>query len=581
MKKMKNILSTSKLKLSLFVIALSITLFGCSEFLDVEPKDVFTDENYWTSENNVKTYSWGFYDTFFGYGNGTGLTAEFYFHDALNFDDNLCHRDFVTFNTIANTTNSNWSNYYTLIRRANLMLERIPSVPMDIVKKNHYTGVAKFFRAYAYFRLVQQFGNVPYSDAYLAQNDPNVYKPASNRAEVMDIVIKDLEEATALLLDIDDKNITVNKYTAYAVLSRACLYEGTHRKYNLSQDGKIYLQKAKVASLAVMNNAKFKLNADWKALYNSAELLDNTEVLLAKRYLKGTFMHSLQSYTNTSTSQNGLTKFAAESYVTINGLPIKQSGNAQYLGDAKIGDVFANRDPRFAKTFSSVDYGYSDKPFTGVYSNTGYIIQLYNNPTITGTDVTTGGQNYTDAPVFTLSEVLLNYAEACAELGTITNAELDLSINLVRTRAGIAKLTTDGTNAFAATIAINDPQRTSSLEALTGVVNPIIWEIRRERRIELLCWTYLRQADILRWKKGDYLDSSKNPDLFLGARVTALIGNTTAKTKVDANGYIIPYVGVTRTFISPKHYLRALPTNDIDLYKAEGVALIQNPGWGI
>jgi hypothetical protein len=576
---MKNILSTIKLKLALLVITLSVTLFGCSDFLDVEPKDVFTDENYWTSENNVKTYSWGFYDTFLGYGNGTGVTSEFYFHESLNFDDNLCHRDFVTFNTIANTTNSNWNNYYTLIRRANLMLERIPTVPMDNIKKNHYAGVAKFFRAYTYFRLVQQFGDVPYSDAYLEQSDPNVYNPASSRAEVMDKVIKDLEEATALLLDADDKNITVNKYVAYAVLSRACLYEGTHRKYNLSQDGNVYLQKAKTASLAVMNNPKYKLNADWKALYNAAELLDNTEVLLAKRYLKGTFMHSMQSYTNTSTSQNGLSKFAAESYVTVNGLPIKQAANAQYLGDAKISDVFANRDPRFAKAFSSVDYGYSDKPLTGIYSNTGYVIQLYNNPTITGTDVTTTGQNYTDAPVFTLSEVLLNYAEACAELGTISNADLDLSLNIIRTRAGIAKLTTDGTNAFALAVAINDPQRTSSLESLTGVVSPIIWEIRRERRIELMSWTYLRQADILRWKKGDYLDSSKNPDLFLGARVTSLIGSTSSKTKVDANGYIIPYVGVTRTFISPKHYLRAIPTNDINLYKAEGVDLIQNPGW--
>ena len=577
---MKNILSTSKLKLSLLVMGMTLTLFGCSEFLDVEPKDIFTDDNYWTSESNVKTYSWSYYNTFNGYGDGTGTTSEFYFHEPLNFDDNLSHRTFTTFNTQATTTNRDWNSYYTLIRRANLMLERIPSVPMDQAKKNHYTGVAKFFRAYTYFRLVQQFGNVPYSEEYLGQNDPNVYKPALNRAEVIDKAIKELEEATTLLLDSEEKNVTVNKFTAYTVLSSVCLYEGTYRKYNLAQNGDVYFQKAKTASLGVMNNAKYKLNADWKALYNSVELLDNSEVILTKRYLKGTLMHSLQNYTNTSTVQNGLTKFAAESYVTINGLPIKQVANAQYLGDATISNTFANRDPRFAKAFSNVDYGYSDKVFTGgIYSNTGYIIQLYNNPATTGTDVTTGGQNYTDAPVFTLSEVLLNYAEACAELGTVTNADLDKSINLVRTRAGIAKLTTDGTNASANGIAIIDPQRTSSLEALTGVVNPIIWEIRRERRVEFMTWTYLRQADILRWKKGDYLDSAKNPDVFLGARVTALIGNTTAKTKVDANGYIIPYVGVSRVFISPKHYLRAIPTNDIQLYKAEGVDLIQNKGW--
>ncbi|HWS59548.1 MAG TPA: RagB/SusD family nutrient uptake outer membrane protein [Flavobacterium sp.] len=576
---MKNIVSTSRLKLSLLVLAISMTLFGCSDFLDKEPQDIFTDDNYWTSENNVKTYSWGFYDTFLGYGNGTGTTSEFYFHDALNFDDNLCHRTFTTFNTQANATNSNWNSYYTLIRRANLMLERVPTVPMDNAKKNHYLGVAKFFRAYTYYRLVQQFGDVPYMDQYYPQNDPNIYKPALTRDQVIDNAIKDLEEAIPLMLDVEDKNISVNKFTAYAVLSKVCLYEGTHRKYNLSQSGTSYLQKAKAAALAVITSTKYKLNADWKALYNSDDLLSNTEVILAKRYIKGTFMHSMQAYTNTSTSQNGLTKFAADSYVTVNGLPIGQSGNSQYLGDATISNVFTNRDLRFSKSFSTVDYGYSDKTLAGIYSNTGYVMQLYNNPAITGTDVTTTGQNYTDSAVFSYNEVLLNYAEACAELGTITNSDLDLSLNLLRTRAGIAKLTTDGTNASANAVVINDPQRTSTLETLTGVVNPIIWEIRRERRVELMSWTFIRQIDILRWKKGDYLDSAKNPDVFKGARVTALIGNTTAKTKVDANGYILPYVGVTRVFESPKHYLRAIPTNDIGLYKAEGVDLKQNPGW--
>ena len=575
---MRKLKINSKIKLSVLALSIAGMSFSCSDFLDTPPEDIFTDTNFWTSENNVKTFSWLNYDTFLGYGNNAGTTADFYFHNSSNFDDNLAMNVFTTFNTTANATNSNWNSYYTLIRRCNLMLERVPSVSMDEAKKNHYLGVAKFFRAYTYFRLAQEFGDVPYTDAFLQQNDVNVYKPALSRADVINNVIKDLEEATSLMLTVDDKNVTVNKFTAYALLSRVCLYEGTNRKYNLGQPGNEYLEKAKAASLVVMNNASYKLNSDWKSLYNSLELLDNSEVILAKRYLRGVLGNSIQAYTNTSTVQSGLSKFAAESYTTINGLPVKQvGGNAQYLGDNTITNVFANRDPRFAKAFGNVDYAYSDKPLNGLTSITGYVFQLYNNPAASGTEVTTIGQNQIDAPIFTLSEVYLNYAEACAELGTATNADLNLSINKVRTRAGIAVLTTDGSNASVGGIQINDPQRTSSLEQISGVVSPLIWEIRRERRLEFISWTSLRKADILRWKKGDYLDGAKNPDVLLGARIPSLVG-TASKTKVDANGYVIPYT-ISRTFISPKHNLSAIPTNDISLYLAEGVELKQNPGW--
>jgi starch-binding outer membrane protein, SusD/RagB family len=578
---MRKLIINSKIKLSIVLLSMAGLSLSCSDFLDTPPEDVFTDTNFWTSENNVKTFSWLNYDTFYGYGNNSGTTAEFYFHTSTSalLDDNLCMNVFINFPTSANATNANWNEYYTLIRRCNLMLQRVPNVPMDEIRKKHYLGVAKFFRAYTYFRLAQQFGDVPYTDMYLSQSDSDVYNPALSRAEVIDNVIKDLEEATTLLLDVDDKNITVNKFTAYALLSRVCLYEGTNRKYNLSQDGKEYLQKAKTASLAVMNNGSYKLNSDWKSMYNSVELLGNTEVILAKRYLQGVLGNSIQAYTNTSTIQSGLTKFAAESYVTTNGLPIKQAGNTQFLGDNTIANTFANRDPRFAKAFGNLDYAYSDKPFNGLTSITGYVFQLFNNPATTGTGVTTIGQNQIDAPIFTLSEVYLNYAEACAELGTITNSDLDISINKVRIRAGITILTTDGTNALANGVQIDDPQRTSALEQISGAVNPILWEVRRERRIEFMSWTAMRKVDILRWKKGDYLDSSVNPDVVLGARIPALIG-TNSKTKVNADGYVIPYAtGVSRVFVSPKNYLTAIPTNDINLYKAEGVDLKQNPGW--
>lgn len=564
----------------LTVATLAISSVSCEDYLTEDPADKFTNDNFWQTEDNVKTFSWNNYDTFYGYGNGTTIGLSFfYYHGSDNrVDDNLSAFSFYQMPITPTTTNVNsWNEYYTLIRRCNLMLEKVPSVTMSEAKKNHYIGVAKFFRAYTYFRLVQKFGNVPYSDQYLSQNDPLVYAPAKPRAEIVDKVIADLEEASNLLLAIDDKNVTINKYTAYAALSNVCLYEGTYRKYHLGQDGSAYLNKAKTASLAIMNNSSYKLNSDWKSLYNSVELGGNSEVILAKRYLTNVLMHSLQNYTNTSTTQYGLTKWAADSYVTTNGLPIQQAGNTQYTGDDNVTKTFTNRDPRFAKTVNPTIYGYKGKPFgtAALTSMSGYVFELYNNPATSGPDVTTGGRNYTDSPLFTLSEIYLNYAEACAELGTATNIDLDMSINKVRTRAGIASLTTDGNNVFAAGVQINDPRRTAALEQISGSVNPLIWEIRRERQIEFMSWTTLRQIDIYRWKKGDYLNTTKNPDVNLGARIGTPVGT---QIKVDANGYVKIYPTSTRNF-EAKHYLLNIPTNDIDLYKAQGVELKQNPGW--
>jgi hypothetical protein len=577
---MKKSIIKSKLQLMFAATIIAMSAVSCSDYLTDDPADKFTNENFWQSEDNVKTFSWLNYDTFFGYGNGTSIgVSSFYFHGSdSKVDDNLAAYVFFQMPVTSTPTNQySWNEYYTLIRRCNLMLEKIPGVPMAEVKKNHYIGVAKFFRAYTYFRLVQKMGDVPYTDKYLAQNDDAVYSPSMQRAEVIDKAIKDMEEAIDLLLPVDDKNTTVNKYTAYAALSNICIYEGTYRKYHLGQDGSAYLNKAKTASLAVMNNGSYQLNSDWKSLYNSVELAGNTEVILTKRYLSNVLMHSLQNYTNTSTIQYGLTKWAADSYVTKNGLPIQQAGNSQYTGDDDITKTFTNRDPRFGKTVNPTSYGYKGKPFSAatLVSMSGYVFELYNNPATTGPDVTTGGRNYTDSPVFTLSEVYLNYAEACAELGTATNTDLDMSINKVRVRAGIAPLTTDGTNASAGGIQINDPRRTATLEQISGSVSPLIWEVRRERQIEFMSWTTLRQMDIYRWKKGDYLDTSKNIDVNLGARIGTPVGT---QVVVDGNGYIKIYPASTRTF-EAKHYLMNIPTNDIDLYKAQGVELKQNPGW--
>ncbi|MDR2127138.1 MAG: RagB/SusD family nutrient uptake outer membrane protein [Prevotellaceae bacterium] len=559
------------------------TLFtSCNDFLEKEPLDSFTDQNYWTSEANVKAYSWRFYNLFMGYGKGTGTTAEYYFQSAaatapIIISDDLTNNTFLQYQPNASVSNTEWKDLYEYIRRANIMLERLPNVPMEDAAKKHWEGVARFFRSYCYYRLVQRFGDVPYYDKDIADvnNVQVIFLPRTNRNEVMDKVKNDINIAVEFLKESDGNN-TVNKYVALALKSRICLYEGTYRKYHQAGNGTEFLQDAKNAARDIIKSNKYKISSNYKAVYNSEDLKGNSEVLLYKEYLSGVAGNSIQAYTNMSTVVNGMTKAAIESYVCKDGLPISQS--SQYKGDHTIADVLTDRDERLTATVDSEGFSFRDYPARisrGRTSSTGYVIHLYYNPA--SPSISTTGQNFIDAPIFGYSEVLLNYAEACAELGAITQADLDTSINVLRIRAGIEPLTyVNDDDVKAGGITINDPKRTSALENISGAVSSIIWEIRRERRSELMCRTEIRYYDLMRWKKGDYLDYAKNPDVALGIYAA---GAPSSDITINDDGYIKVYPTNNMVFDPDKHYLNSIPTGQRTLYEGEGIDLPQNPGW--
>lgn len=565
---------------------------SCDDFLDRQPLSDFTDNNFWSSEANLKTYAWGFYDEFLGYGNGVGTTAEFYFlwtgstSNVVNITDDLANANFLRYTVNATVSNTYWSDRSTIIRRANKMLEKLPEVPgLSQSARNHYEGVARFFRAYSYFRLVQRFGNVPYYDYTVGSvaNDEVIYVPYTERGKVIDNVLADLTEAVAKL-NANSKDNTVNKDVALALKSRVALYEGTYRKYHKLGDGSTYLTAAKEVANQLMSSGTYSIGttpASFKANYNSEDLASNKEMILYKSYKTGLLAHSVQAFTNTSSIGNGMTKWAIESYTTLNGLPIEQSGNSQYLGDKSLENVLANRDPRLLATIDSegISYaGITNSISRSRTSSSGYVVNLYYNSA--SQNITTTGQNTIDAPVFTYPEVLLNYAEACAELGSITQSDLDKSVNLLRARVGLPKLTyLSDDNVQVDGVTINDPKRTTALENVSGIVPSIIWEVRRERRAELMTWSIIRAYDLMRWHKGEYTDTNKNPDVALGAYV----GTVPAGEKIVLNdkGYLIMYNSNTlsREFVDPKNYLNPIPTNEIQLYKTHGVDVLNNPGW--
>jgi len=559
------------LPLALLMICLGS---ACKKYIDVTNPDTLTDPAFWKSENSVRTYSWEFYNSFPGFGNGSSINGDFYFPSLT---DDQAPASFTQFPQTTPTTSTDWTintttvsstgvpTYYMVsfgyIRKANIMLERVDIVPMADEAKNHWKGVACFFRAFQYFQMVKEYGGVPWFGHSLAISDSTqIYKPRDSHQLVMDSVLADLNFAVANLRQVDQTN-TINKDVALALKARVCLYEGTYRKYHTElnlPDANNYLTQAKDAAATLMGNTAYALDKSYQTAYNSEDLKPDKEIILYKRYEATFLQHSLISYLYSSTPMAGPSKSAVESYLCKDGLPIGLS--PLYQGDATLSNVMANRDARLYITIDSTYLYYTGHVKNSLTSSTGYRpIKFLPDTSRLKTYPSGINANTSDAPLFWLAEVYLNYAEAAAELGQITQTDLDNTINKLRDRAGVAHLTLDP--------GFTDPKKDADVSSL-------IWEIRRERRTELMMDGF-RFQDIMRWKKGDYMDSNKNPDSFLGAKVPA-----NGTVKLNANGYITPYAAASqRVFVDPKNYLSAIPTSQILLYPAAMQAAMQNPGW--
>ena len=562
---MKNIDITTPKTMKLFILGMvALGLVSCSkDFLNRGSKVVFSDENFWTSEGNVKSYCWEFYNLFSGY--GTGTNGDFYF---TTFTDDQAARSMDLFPTTAPASNSHWD--YTYIRKANLLLERVPQ--MQMLSKEaaaHYLGIARFFRAFEYANLVRHFGDVPYINEYLDQSNLDaIYVPRTPRAAVVDSIMADLQFAAANVRSmarnksLGDLNM-VSQEVVLAYMGRVALYEGTYARYVSSDEGRAValLQIAAEASAKIIGSNSFTLTPVYRDLYSSMDLGNNPEVLLYKSYVSGILTHSVIGYTNSSTMMSGLTRDAVDSFLCSDGLPISLSG--MYGGNGNISQILANRDLRLVQSVAG-ELAYIGNPNEkGFTSSTGYVITKFNNASLGASEIL-APNNPTDAPLFWLAEVLLNYAEAQAELGVLTQSDLDATVNLLRTRGGVAPLQLASVP--------DDPLRDAD-------VSPLLWEIRRERRCELIMDGF-RQWDIRRWGKLSYLDPSVKPEIFQGAFIGLSGDSLPDGLTVSNEGYILPYGnGIGRDVEVPKNYLDAIPTGELTLYQLRGVPFPQNPGW--
>lgn len=562
-------------------VAALLTFSACNKMLDKAALDAFADDNFWTKESNVEAYANTFYNNFAGYGNGGG-GGSFYFPTLNDNQADASFRDWNYNNVLV--SNSDWTSPYSEIRRANILIARVEKMDLTDDVKAHWAGVARMIRALQYYWLVRTFGDVPLVDHELNISETDViFQARQDRDKVMDFVLDDLNFAVSNIRDVVNRT-GWSRDLAQAIKAEICLFEGTYCKYRVAADGQKapdatraanFLTAAKTAAEAIMGKSAYVLNNSYASTYNSLDLTGNKEMILTKHYVKDLFMHSLPDYTCSSSQAYGLTKDAFNAYLFTDGLPkatttlnntdiptVMDAGN-----HLTITDLLARRDPRLAASIDGTLMPVPN-PFKGRFgrsddvnqtSSTGYGVLKYDSDKLAvGYRVETG-KNYTDAPLYWLAVVYLEYAEACAELGTCTQADLDKSINKLRDRVGMPHLTTSPTA---------DPANNMNVSAL-------IWEIRRERRVELMFDNNFRFWDLNRWHQLDKLDTKAYPDIKLGANVKNDPASVASSDiTVTADGYINAYPNNDRIY-DKKYYFYPVPTSQIQLNEK----LSQNPGW--
>ena len=470
-----------------FIALLSGTA-GCSDMLDQYPLDAISPETYYNNADELRSATNQFYGMFPGAASGYTESA-----------DVVC-----TFNLPAEvqgirtvpTSGGGWNWEY--LRAVNFYLSH--SVRCDDVDaREHFDGIARFFRAYFYFEKVKRFGEVPWFDRELSSTDPELFRPRDSRDFIMDKILDDL---TYAINNISDKKdlYNVTHWTALALKSRICLFEGTYRKYHGIPGYEKFLDECATASKLFIDNAPYaiyKTGAQpYRDLFSSMNAIEE-EVILARDYDRAqNVMHEANANTLSPTyGRPGMNKKIVNSYLMTDGTRFTDPPGYKTM---QYYDEMQNRDPRLTQTV--VGPGYmrinSDKVESPNFSSstTGY--QIIKWVTDASGDGYMGSSN--DYILFRAAEVYLNYAEAKAELGTLTQEDLEISIKKIRDRVGMPNI-----DMFAAN-ANPDPYLCAPETGYRNVTDPnkgVILEIRRERTIEL-CLEGHRYYDIIRWKEG-------------------------------------------------------------------------------
>ena len=590
--------------LIIITLALSVGLAGCDGLLDKQPLSQISEENYFKTETDLQLFSNAFYSDLLNK-SPYDDQSDVYVQQELS-DEMLGGT-----NRIVPASGGGWT--WTTLRDINTLLGHADQcADQDAVVK--YTALARFFRAYFYFEKVKRFGDVPWYDTELFSEDEALYKARDSRELVMTNMLADIDYAISELPTKEEETSSpfrVNRWAALALKARFCLYEGTYRKYHgLSLEGHdytFYLEQAAQAAEELIDGGKYRLydtdhpEEDYLTLF-AAEDANPDEYILAIKFDYGmSIYHNATAHTLVPTQgRPGLTRKMVNTYLMRDGSRFTDRAGWQTMSFL---EEVQNRDPRLAQSIRTPGYhriGQTEllAPDLSV-SVTGYQpVKFVQDPTASGGQVDRNDRSTCDLPVFRYAEVLLNFAEAKAELGTLTQDDLDKSVNVIRDRVDMSHLELSEANAHP------DPYLASAdygFVNVTGANQGVILEIRRERGIELMQEGF-RWDDLMRWKAGTCINQSIQGMYFTGAGQydfngdgavdVVLYGAGEEKPVVsDAqiyeigsdillsegdHGYIDYHVGIKRApFNEERDYLYPIPINERSLNHN----LTQNPGW--
>jgi len=587
---------------SLFTLLLSACELDESPVTQIEKTAIFS------SEEGLQAYSVSFYDIF-----PDATTQSIVEQRLVDYGATNTLSGFTLLNAFSENNATGWAKGdWEDLRNLNYFIVNCtdPSIPEAV--RNNYIGLARFFRAWFYYDKVRQFGDVPWIDKPLDPKDTEIlYAPRDSREVVMEHVYEDLQFAAANISRTTDaqQSSLVTKWAAYAFASRVCLFEGTFRKYHnlgLATSPETWLKRAEDNAYEVMQNSGKSLNEDYRALFTS-DIPPASETILAIASSAAlNVKHGANWRWTSETYGSGLNLIRSfvNTYLQKDGTPYTSRAGWQY---EDFYEEFQNRDKRLTATLRYPGYMREGKRALPVFS--GYA-RLGYQPIKLSVDATNGDSQTESTQalqLIRLGEVLLNYAEAKAELGTLTDGDWAQTIGALRARAGI-------TGGLANKPTVVD---TYMQENYYPTVNdPVILEVRRERATELV-FEGFRFDDLRRWKAGDlfrkswtgmYIDGINQPldvdhdgtdDVVyytdaagLAAAIAATNNAAMAKVQVstdptaeiiqvhaagDGTGYYLAWFtnNDSKKVWGEKQYLYPIPASALNL----NPQLVQNPGW--
>ncbi len=492
-------------KISAWGSAVLLVIFASScndDFLDKLPETSIGKENFFNTEEDLNLAVYNLYDF---------PSTDIYTNEAYTLTDNAYSTGNVELKTMMTTTPSsttitggwNWGQ----LRNVNFFLENFSNAKISEERLAHFEGLARFFRARFYVNKVKRYSDVPWvGEVITTDNEDRLFGGRDPRETVVDNLLADYEFA-ANHVDATSPQGAVNRWMVKADYARFLLYEGTYRMYhpelNLQGTAPSLLQRAAAVARDVMDNGPFSLYTtgnpmeDYGTLFKSQNLGGNPEIIFA-RYYEANLLNGDSGEGVFGNYESYPLKDLVQSYLMADGSYYSSKPNYQQNGFVQ---EFADRDPRLYQTYA---YPGWELVRSGTYAQGAglYVQQLAKNFSgyhqIKGFYNTTNQdeRNNMDVPLYRFAEILLIYAEAKTELGELTQGDLDLSVNLIRQRAGMPGMSLNPSI---------DPVKAAKFPNVVSAQRAEIYEIRRERRVEL-AFEGRRHDDLMRWGVGKLLE---------------------------------------------------------------------------